>query len=248
MNAVAKTEQGPSLQVQSEIVTTPMLAMIERAARDPNVDVGKMEKLWAMKEHADAIHAKQAYDAAMANLQTELPDIPERGKAMVNGSVRYTFALWEDINAAIKPILSRHGFALTFRIQPGEHITVTGVLSHKDGHREETSISLPADTSGSKNAVQAVASSTSYGKRYTAGALLNLTSHGEDDDAFSAVKQEVDHAWFDALEAATDEASLREQKAEMVKAWGRATSIPKDLVAAYNARLDALRAATKAAK
>ena len=245
MNAVAKTEQMQVVQTGNDVA--PMLVMIERAARDPNVDVGKMEKLWAMKEHADAIHAKQAYDAAMANLQTELPDIAERGKAVVNGQVRYTFALWEDINAAIKPILSRHGFALTFRIQPGDHISVTGVLSHKAGHREETSISLPADTSGSKNAVQAVASSTSYGKRYTAGALLNLTSHGEDDDAFGAVKQEVDRAWFDAIEAATDEPELRKQKAEMVKTWGNAVSIPKELVAAYNARLDTLRAAAKAA-
>lgn len=208
MNAVTKTEPAQELQVQDNVA--PMLAMIERAARDPNVDVGKMEKLWAMKEHADAIHAKQAYDAAMANLQTELPDIPERGKALVNGQVRYTFALWEDINAAIKPILSRHGFALTFRIQPGDHISVTGVLSHKDGHREETSISLPADTSGSKNAVQAVASSTSYGKRYTAGALLNLTSHGEDDDAFAAVDGPDPAAdWYAKIEAATTHAELK---------------------------------------
>jgi len=87
----------------------------------------------------------------------------------------------------------------------------------------------------------------SYGKRYTAGPLLNLTSHGEDDDAFGAVKQEVDRAWFDAIEAATDEPELRKQKAEMVKTWGNAVSIPKELVAAYNARLDTLRAAAKAA-
>ena len=40
---------------------------------------------------------------------------------------------------------------------------------------------LPLDTSGSKNAVQAVGSSTSYGKRYTASALLNLTSRLPDD-------------------------------------------------------------------
>ena len=41
---------------------------------------------------------------------------------------------------------------------------------------------LPVDTSGSKNGVQAVASSVSYGKRYTAGLLLNITTTGEDDD------------------------------------------------------------------
>jgi hypothetical protein len=61
-------------------------------------------------------------------------------------------------------------------------ISVTGVLSHRAGHAEETTIVLPHDSSGSKHAVQAVGSSTSYGKRYTAGLLLNLTSRGEDDD------------------------------------------------------------------
>jgi hypothetical protein len=41
---------------------------------------------------------------------------------------------------------------------------------------------LPVDTSGSKNPVQAVGSSTAYGKRYVMEALLNLTSRGVDDD------------------------------------------------------------------
>src|SRR5690606_9193784 len=56
----------------------------------------------------------------------------------------------------------------------------------RDGHSEETTIFLPADTSGSKNSVQAVGSSTSYGKRYTASALLNITTRGEDDDGRAA--------------------------------------------------------------
>ena len=44
-------------------------------------------------------------------------------------------------------------------------------------------MSLPVDFTGSKNPVQAIGSSTSYGKRYVAAALLNLTSRGEEDDA-----------------------------------------------------------------
>ena len=76
-----------------------------------------------------------------------------------------------------------HGFTLTFRTgRDDDYITVTGILSHREGHSEETTMSLPVDMSGSKNAVQAVGSSTSYGKRYTTQALLNLTSRGEDDD------------------------------------------------------------------
>jgi hypothetical protein len=164
-----------------------MFAMIERAARDPSVDIDKLERLMQMKKDADALAARAAFDASMADLQPELPTIGERGKA----AGRYTFALWEDINTAIKPVLQKHGFALTFRTDFKDGITVTGVLSHRGGHREETSITLPADPSGNKNAVQAVASSVSYGKRYTAGALLNLTSHGEDDDAYRAAVEVI---------------------------------------------------------
>ncbi|MBL7230493.1 MAG: ERF family protein, partial [Pseudomonas sp.] len=94
-----------------------------------------------------------------------------------------TYALWEDINEMIKPVMAKYGFALTFRTPRNERgIEVEGVLSHRAGHREVTSIVLPVDASGSKNGVQAVASSVSYGKRYTAGLLLNITTTGEDDD------------------------------------------------------------------
>src|SRR3546814_8983511 len=95
------------------------------------------------------------------------------------------------INAAIKPVLKRHGFALSFRTDFTNGIRVVGVLTHSGGHKETTDFVLPADGSGNKNAVQAIASSVSYGKRYTAGALLNLTSHGEDDDAFRAAVELV---------------------------------------------------------
>lgn len=178
MNAVVKAN-NPPLAPASE--SDNVLALISRAASDPACDLDKMERLLVMHERMTARQAQAEFADAMAAMQAELPSIGERGDA----AGRYKFALWEDINQAIKPILQRHGFALTFRTDTGNGITVTGVLSHRNGHREETSITLPADNSGNKNAVQAVASSVSYGKRYTAGALLNLTSHGEDDDAFA---------------------------------------------------------------
>lgn len=199
----------------------PMYSMIERAARDPSVDIDKMERLMLMQERAIAREAKAAFDSAMAELQPALPAIGERGKAVVQGQVRYTFALWEDINAAIKPVLTQHGFALTFRTSFADGITVTGVLSHRAGHREETSITLPTDASGSKNAVQAVASSVSYGKRYTAGALLNLTSHGEDDDAFRAthppVEDPADDPQFADWRSKVDECETAEDFAAVWK-------------------------------
>jgi len=223
MNSPAK-----QLQAANE---TPMLSMIERAARDPAVDIDKMERLVQMQERALAREAKAAYDAGMAELQPELPSIGERG----NAADRYTYALWEDINAAIKPILSKHGFALTFRTSFAEKIGVTGVLSHRCGHREETTIMLPADASGNKNAVQAVASSVSYGKRYTAGALLNLTSHGEDDDAFAACEPDQAHDWYAAIDAATNADDLQRIATEIKTAGLNARSL-RNVRAAYSKR------------
>ena len=183
MSAVIKQQDSlPTLEPAT------LLQVISRAASDPNVDIDKMERLMAMHERMVARDAKAAYAAALSAMQPELPIITERGEIKNNsGNVQSKYALWEDINQAISPILCKHGFALSFRTgDDGGKVKVTGVLSHQQGHSEETTIVLPADTSGNKNAVQAVASSVSYGKRYTAGALLNLTSRGEDDDGRKA--------------------------------------------------------------
>ena len=157
-----------------------------------------------MHERMQAKAAATDYAAALADMQDALPSIGERG----NAAGLYTYALWEDINAAIKPILKQYGFALSFRTDCTDGIAVTGVLSHRNGHSEETTIKLAADSSGNKNAVQAIASSVSYGKRYTAGALLNLTSHGEDDDAFAAASTVDISGWRDAIAGAADKLEL----------------------------------------
>lgn len=179
--AVVHEQQPGALVVQSETAT--VLSIIERVAMNPDADIEKMERLLVMHERMQSKQAEAAYNAALSEMQPDLPVIAERG-AIKNksGGIQSTYALWEDINEAIKPILARHGFALSFRTDCSAGVKVVGVLSHRQGHKETTDILLAPDMSGSKNAVQAVASSISYGKRYTAGALLNLTSRGEDDD------------------------------------------------------------------
>jgi hypothetical protein len=243
MNAVAKIEpKEQPIAVVDE--SAALLAVIERAASNPDMDINKLERIIALREQMLARQAVADFNAALSDMQDELPAIAERGAAKVSGQVRYTFALWEDINTAIKPVLKAHGFALSFRTDFTDGVSVTGVLSHRSGHSEQTTIKLPADASGNKNAVQAVASSVSYGKRYTAGALLNLTSYGEDDDAYSAVDP-IDPAWSQSIADAADIATLKKIKADMIANWRGATNIPKELVTAYNLRLDALRETAK---
>lgn len=205
MSAVMKQDEQPVAHMQDGAT---LLAVISRAAADPQCDIEKMERLLQMHERMQAKQAEAEFAAALSDMQDQLPSIGERG----NAADRYTYALWEDINTAIKPVLKAHGFALSFRTDFTDGITVIGVLSHRGGHSERTSIKLPADASGGKNAVQAVASSVSYGKRYTASALLNLTSHGEDDDAYRAATEFVSQD-----QAATLIALVEEVKADLPK-------------------------------
>ena len=182
-NAAAVTAvPASSVESTSTAESTAIIQVIERAALNPDVDIDKMERLLQMQERVMDRQAMMAYSAAMAAMQTELPSIEERGKTN-NGC----YATLEDIVDTVRPILQKHGFAVSFRIQTQERgIQVTGVLMHKDGHREETSMLLPADISGNKNAVQAFGSSTSYGKRYVLSALLNITTRGQDDNGNAA--------------------------------------------------------------
>jgi hypothetical protein len=157
--------------------------MFERLAKDPAVDVEKFERLMAMQERILAYNAKAEYYTAFAEMQGELPTVEERGETN-NGR----YALHEDIVEAVRPVLQKHGFMLTHRTHFPDATTVrvVGILAHRGGHSEETEFLSKADTSGNKNAIQALGSAQSYGQRYTARALLNIASRKSDDDGNAA--------------------------------------------------------------
>ena len=57
------------------------------------------------------------------------------------------------------------------------------------------------DKSGSKNSIQAVKSTITYGRRATAENILGLASHGEDDDAFASGDSEIMSEWRERIGA-----------------------------------------------
>jgi hypothetical protein len=183
--AVAKKEDnGSVVEAQTAEVADAFLAMIERAARDPSVDLDKMERLFSLKEQNDQRRARSAFLAAFSALQSDLPAVERKG----TGHNSKKYARFEDFIEAIRPQLVKHGFSLSHRVtQPTpDRIHVTAVLGHREGHQEETTLALPADTSGNKTAVHALASSISYGKRYTGMAIIGVATEDEDDDGKAA--------------------------------------------------------------
>lgn len=201
--AVAHKPRPAALTGEVVQASASLMDVIGRAAADPNTDVDKLERLLGMYERITAQKAKASFTAALAEVQPKLPVIEEHGGIKDRaGNVQSTYAKWEDIADAIRPALHEHGFALSFRVVTTPKVAVTGVLSHRDGHSEETTMELPVDGSGSKNDVQAVGSSFSYGKRYTAIALLNITSRAKvdrDDDGKSAARSRPSRPAQDAI-------------------------------------------------
>lgn len=233
--------------------TAQVLSMLERVLTAPDFDIDRAERLWAMQKEIRAEQAKGAFIAALSEMQSSIPAIKRAGQIKNNsGQVQSTYAKWEHINEAIGPVLRTHGFALSFRVQQeGSAITVVAVLSHKAGHQETTDIVLAPDTSGSKNAPQAVVSAISYGKRTTASALLNITSYDEDDDgqAFGDRDKSDENmakvADFEAaIMGAADETELQRVGAEIASS-GLPPRLRTRVRNAFVARLHALRDADK---
>ena len=177
-----KQESLPAVSAETQAV----MSMIERVVINPEADLDKLEKMLDMQDRILNRNARQAFTADLAGMQAELPLVGKAGE----GHNRAKYAKLEDINEAIRPTLQKYGFAVTFRMkQSDKSVTITAILSHRLGHSEETDLTLPLDTSGSKNAVQAVGSTVSYAKRYALCALLNISTGDDNDGGLPPPKQ-----------------------------------------------------------
>lgn len=164
--------------------TTPM-EMLNRAMMSgaaPEI----LEKMMALQERWEKNEARKAFDRAMSAAKAEIPPIRKnRTVSFGAGKTAYQHEDLSEIERTVVPILSRHELSYRFRTNvTDKSIVVTCIVSHQDGHREENSLPGPADTSGSKNALQAIGSTVTYLQRYTLKAALGLSA-SDDDDATS---------------------------------------------------------------
>lgn len=164
-----------------------LMDIIERATKDPNVDVNKLHQLVDLNIKMMEKQAEIDFNQAMTRLQRLLPTVHKKGVISFtdkNGVVRETpFAKYEDIHRAIQPLLTKHNFSVSFNTYSDDKIFMKATLSHISGHSRSAEMRLPLDTSGSKNNLQAAGSTISYAKRYLVCMLLNIVTTDEDDDA-----------------------------------------------------------------
>lgn len=165
----------PEQEPRALVPVTPM-EMLNRAV-ESGADIDMIEKLMNLQERWEANQARKAFDEAVAAAKADIP--PIQRNATGHNSKRY--ADFAAIAKVVDPIIGRHGLSYRFRTTQNDRISVTCVLSHKAGHSEETTLCGPADSSGNKNAIQAIGSTLTYLQRYSLVQMLGLAAAADDD-------------------------------------------------------------------
>ncbi len=178
----ARTGQSALVIARNEQI----MKMMELALTKEN-GITQLEKLMELQQKWDAEQARKEYFDALAAFQSDLPPIPKKREASFqtknNGFTSYKYASLDDITEAIKPYLVRYGFSYRFsQKHDGQAIWVTCILTHAAGHSESCMMSGFADASGSKNAIQAQASTVTYLRRYTLTGTTGVACVDEDID------------------------------------------------------------------
>lgn len=229
-----------ALTRQPEAPGAELVLMFERLAKDPAVDVEKLERLIAMQERIMRHNAKAAFDADFAAMQPEIPIIDEHGRIEVKGTLRSTYAPLEDIHKVIKPICAQFGFAIRHRTEwPDERkgiIRIVGILSHRQGHSEESIFEAPADKSDYRTDIQSMGSTVSYGRRYTTMDLLNISTKKLDNDGQRRQAQAPEPPpgyddWLADMDATADEG-----QAALEAAWKKSSNEYRRYTVNHNAQ------------
>jgi hypothetical protein len=164
-----------------------LIQVLANAARDPDVDVSKMQALFEMHERVIAREAKQAYTAAMAKFKENPPKIVKDAHVKFQtskGITEYDHATLAGVVNAIIEGLAKVEISHAWETEQleGGMIRVTCTLTHSSGHATRTPLEAGRDDSGGKNNIQALGSTVTYLQRYTLLAATGLAAGIADND------------------------------------------------------------------
>lgn len=178
MNEIAK------LNLSTPVPATPMELLA--SAIDRGMAPEMIKQLMDLQERYEANLARKAYDNAMAAAKAEIPVIIKNRTVdftSQKGRTHYKHEDLAEVARTVNPILAKHGLSYRFRTKSpvGEPISVTCVVSHRDGFFEENELIAGRDETGNKNSIQAIGSTLTYLQRMTLKAALGLAASDDDD-------------------------------------------------------------------
>ncbi len=181
-----------------------ILSIINRIATDPAIDIEKVERFMAMRREELARQAQIAFNVAMKAAQEEMPQIV---RDAMNKQTHSPYARYETISDAMQPVITKHGFALTFGEEDSpkpDCLRIICDVLHEAGHVKRYHADLPIDGTGmkgnpNKSPVHAFSSTFSYGRRNLKLMIFDVAMKGEPEsyqtanDNSSISKEQEDH-------------------------------------------------------
>ena len=181
-------------------------------------NIEQLNQMMDLQTRWETNEARKAFTVAMAGFKSE-PITIYKAKNVSFSGTSYNHAELSDVTDAVGPALAKHQLAYRWNIrQDAGLIKVECILTHVSGHSESVTMQGSPDDSGRKNAIQQVASTTTYLERYTLLAITGMSTKGMDDDGRQASQQvpEVDTtAWHDAIASAIDMTGLNKLADEL---------------------------------
>jgi hypothetical protein len=189
-------EKGDIVRVERAAPAETFAAVLMQMLTNPDIPADKMEVVMKMRREVLGDQAREAFMEHFAALSAEMPQVERDGtvELVKDGRVmgRYSFTTIENMDVILRPLLAKHGFAISFAsVDNKESITITGTLSGWGWERTST-YTLPPDAGPGRNQLQARGSSRRYAKRYIVDDLCNVVRKGKDDDARGAMEALID--------------------------------------------------------
>lgn len=212
--SVIPPEEAPSVPVIAHAIT-PM-EMLSRAV-ESGADLDMIEKLMNLQERYEKNQARKAFDNAMAAAKAEIPTITKNREVdftSQKGRTNYRYEDLGEIARVVSPILANHGLSYRYRTTSAlnEPVTVTCIVSHRDGHFEENTLCAGRDDTGGKNAIQQVGSTLTYLQRMTLKGALGLAVSNDDDGKASGEAVTVSDEQLKQLVELADEVGADKEK------------------------------------
>ncbi len=209
------------VEMEKDVILPPVQSPMEIISQAIKSGAGEKE-LAILKEmfefdlRVKEQQAKEAYNKAMALWKAHAPHIlkdKEVSYSAGKGKTAYRHATLGNVADTINESMSPFGLHAYWKTdQPEGKVRVTCTTAHSMGHSESTSLVADADTSGSKNAIQALGSTITYLERYTLLALTGLATHDQDDDGVSTTPAEpITDEQFATIQALIEEVGANEK-------------------------------------
>ncbi len=146
-------------------------------------DAEVLGKLMDLYERTEKRQSEKEFAAALTALQGDTIRVQATKAVDVKAGVpRYTFAPYEEIMRICQPILTRHGFSVTFDTKiDGDRLYSVCTLTHKAGHSRSNQFAVRFTTPPGSSSAQGDMSTKSYAKRGALCDALNISIEHDDD-------------------------------------------------------------------